>query len=372
MTAVALALAEGWLVCQPAVFVGVVTLLVLILSAAGLVALQNMHEGLPPGKSWLERTLLAASPRRLWRLFFMILSWLQMIEMLQRKSKRQFCFFSTLLSPNALARPWSMPHRRAGTLQSRFAASGGAWSSGDKAMYGLIGREASAKGVLAAVANYAYWPQGTMHHMLQDLVDAVQAVRRLGVTQICLMGHSAGAHLCTLLPLRLARELAFRATGSGDADSVLAEYSAEELRQSFEALRAVVGYGGVYNIPMHFAHEASRGVEYVSKMRRSVAGEARDLILYSPSLLARELTLDQMTMSARWPHYFLMHGQLDDVVPCRSAVEFAERMRLLGAVVDAQYVHGGHSELVISLMSPRWRLYTATHSLLNDALGCLS
>ncbi|XP_033737399.1 isoprenylcysteine alpha-carbonyl methylesterase ICME-like [Pecten maximus] len=90
---------------------------------------------------------------------------------------------------------------------------GGAWSSGDKNMYGMLCSElADRLQVLVCCPNYSIYPQGFVDDMVQDVVDCVswayQNIEMYGgdKERIMLVGHSAGAHLCMMTVLELLHD----------------------------------------------------------------------------------------------------------------------------------------------------------------------
>lgn len=90
---------------------------------------------------------------------------------------------------------------------------GGAWSSGDKSMYGaLSGQIAERLDALVCCPNYSHFPQGCVDDMIQDIVDCIQwihdSIQDYGgdKNKLMLVGHSAGAHLGTMAILELLHD----------------------------------------------------------------------------------------------------------------------------------------------------------------------
>eukprot|EP00667_Euglena_gracilis_P015209 EG_transcript_15814 len=85
---------------------------------------------------------------------------------------------------------------------------GGAWSSGDKGMYALVGATLRRHGLVAVIPNYSIYPTGSMAEMVDDVSFAVgwtvQHVAQYGGDPRCiyLVGHSAGGHLALSTVLR--------------------------------------------------------------------------------------------------------------------------------------------------------------------------
>lgn len=88
---------------------------------------------------------------------------------------------------------------------------GGAWSIGDKAHQGLIQHKAdywNKQGWVVISLNYRLVPSVTVQQQTQDIADALNFVQKNASNwqadpqKIMIMGHSAGAHLVTLLSTR--------------------------------------------------------------------------------------------------------------------------------------------------------------------------
>ena len=88
---------------------------------------------------------------------------------------------------------------------------GGAWSIGDKSHQNLIRHKASywnQQGWVVISVNYRLVPKVTVQQQTQDIADALSYVQKNALHwqadnhKIVIMGHSAGAHLVTLLSTR--------------------------------------------------------------------------------------------------------------------------------------------------------------------------
>ncbi|KAJ3222501.1 hypothetical protein HK099_002255 [Clydaea vesicula] len=81
---------------------------------------------------------------------------------------------------------------------------GGAWSTGNKRMYIPLAQTLRKKGYNVVVPNYTLFPKGKVEDMVHDIGDCIRWVyenihKYEGDNKhIYLMGHSAGAHLCSL------------------------------------------------------------------------------------------------------------------------------------------------------------------------------
>lgn len=84
---------------------------------------------------------------------------------------------------------------------------GGGWTSGDKALYGYLGRAFASRGYITVIPNYRLSPAVQHPVHVQDVARAVGWVYNQIAAyggdpeRIVLMGHSAGGHLVSLVAL---------------------------------------------------------------------------------------------------------------------------------------------------------------------------
>jgi acetyl esterase/lipase len=84
---------------------------------------------------------------------------------------------------------------------------GGRWSDGDKTDYRFVGAALADLGYVAVLANYRHYPQVKMPDFMDDAARAAlwaaahAAEFGADAHRLYLMGHSAGAHLATLVTL---------------------------------------------------------------------------------------------------------------------------------------------------------------------------
>lgn len=80
---------------------------------------------------------------------------------------------------------------------------GGSWYEGDPALYPFLGRRLAKLGYRVAIPGYRVAPEVIFPEFVEDVAAATIAVRdRVGHdTPLFLMGHSAGAHLASLVVL---------------------------------------------------------------------------------------------------------------------------------------------------------------------------
>ena len=87
---------------------------------------------------------------------------------------------------------------------------GGGWRSGEKETYRFVGRSLAACGAIVAIPDYRVWPDAGFDGFMADAAAAAATARREGLRhgadprRFVLMGHSAGAHIATLLALNPA------------------------------------------------------------------------------------------------------------------------------------------------------------------------
>lgn len=190
---------------------------------------------------------------------------------------------------------------------------GGSWESGDRGMYRFLGASLASAGVVCMVPDYRVWPEVGFPGFVQDAAQAVGWARRNATAhggaadRLVLMGHSAGAHIATLLALDEAY------------------LGAEGLRPA-GALRGVVGLAGPYDF----------------------------LPLRSPTLQAI------FGAEGRWPAsqpvnhvapgappMLLATGDADSVVLPRNTQSLAARLRAADNAVQAVTYGGiGHREIL--------------------------
>jgi len=82
---------------------------------------------------------------------------------------------------------------------------GGYWTSGNKNIYGFLGRNFGKKKIVTVIPNYTLSPNGTYDTMAKEVAAAIQWTSENiekyngNPDQIFLMGHSAGGHLIALV-----------------------------------------------------------------------------------------------------------------------------------------------------------------------------
>ncbi|KAJ1634088.1 Alpha/Beta hydrolase protein [Pavlovales sp. CCMP2436] len=184
---------------------------------------------------------------------------------------------------------------------------GGAWGSGSRLIYRLVGPRLSAEGFTCILVGYRRYPRASIDEQVDDSAEFGGRPRHL-------WGHSSGAHVCA---------------------------SMAPLCDSF------TGVAGVYNIASHFEFERSRGVHEVSPMKPAAGGPA-GFASASPATIASQLLADQVVLL---PHVLLVHGTDDSTVPYESSVRMAEALRGAGLreVECAVLLEKGHADFMLEL-----------------------
>jgi acetyl esterase/lipase len=84
---------------------------------------------------------------------------------------------------------------------------GGSWMSGERGIYRYLGAALAARGIAVVIPDYRLYPDVTFPAFVHDAADVVAWTRTHACafggdpSHIFLMGHSAGAHMATLLAL---------------------------------------------------------------------------------------------------------------------------------------------------------------------------
>lgn len=123
---------------------------------------------------------------------------------------------------------------------------GGAWMAGNKEFHGFVGRELARRGLAAAVINYRLSPLVRHPAHVEDCAAAFAFLRdradELGFDgkRMFLMGHSAGAHLVSLLALD-PRWLAAAGVPMEAVGGVIAMSAPFDVRRDNSLFRGVFG-----------------------------------------------------------------------------------------------------------------------------------
>ncbi len=189
---------------------------------------------------------------------------------------------------------------------------GGGWSIGDKSELSWLGAKLAEQGVLVAVANYRLSPAVQHPAHAQDVARAIAWLYRNGANyggdpqRLYVGGHSAGAHLASLVALD---------------DTYL---GAEGLSTS--VVRSVVGISGAgYDLDARYAASPLAQLFY--------AAFGKD-----PSRWALAAPLHYVDHGA--PPFLLIHGLNDGEAPAAGAQTFAQALKRDGAQIRLELLPG--------------------------------
>ena len=190
---------------------------------------------------------------------------------------------------------------------------GGTWSGGDRAMYRFVGMALASGGAVCMVPDYRVFPEVRFPDFMTDAAKAVAWARDNAAAhggdpdRLVLMGHSAGAHMATLLALD-DRHL-----------------GAQGLRPA-DTLRGVVGLAGPYDF-----------LPLTSANLRAIFGAESAWPASQPVNFA----------APGAPRMLLATGEADLTVLPRNTERLAARLRDTGNTVQAVTYPGiGHREII--------------------------
>ena len=136
---------------------------------------------------------------------------------------------------------------------------GGAWGSGHRRMYSLLGKRLREEGFVVVVAGYATYPCTDVELQIESVHQVIQwtgkNISKYGgdAEAIFLSGHSSGAHICAM---HLLRGSPTQTEQNNDSDS-----------NSTVELMGFIGLSGVYDIREHYVFEQGRNVHELSPMK---------------------------------------------------------------------------------------------------------
>jgi acetyl esterase/lipase len=183
---------------------------------------------------------------------------------------------------------------------------GGSWDSGKKDDYLFVGQALAARGITCMVADYRLYPEVRFPAFVEDGAQATRwAADRVGVENLFVMGHSAGAEIAAMLAVNT---------------SYLAKVGVDRMK-----LRGLIGLAGPYDI-----------VPMTSAKLIDIFGSATD-----------PQTQPLTYAKAPLPPAFLMHGTTDDTVYPRNSEKLAAAWRAAGAPVELKLLPGvSHIDIV--------------------------
>jgi acetyl esterase/lipase len=195
---------------------------------------------------------------------------------------------------------------------------GGGWAHGQRAHYGFAAKALAARGFVVVVPDYRKVPQVRFPSFVEDGAAAMRWVQD-NVAQhggdpgrVAVSGHSAGAHIATMLTLD---------RGYLDRAGVKPGF-----------IKAGVGMSGPYDfIPF----DSKRSINAMRAWPRPLETQ--------PVHYVRKDA----------PPLLLMTGTADDTVKPRNAIILTQRLTAIGAPVEFKAYAGlGHEDVVMSLSKP--------------------
>jgi acetyl esterase/lipase len=200
---------------------------------------------------------------------------------------------------------------------------GGGWRSGDRADYRFVGQAFASDGYVVVTPDYRLYPDVRFPGFVEDGAAAVVwtqkniAAEGGDPNRIILIGHSAGAHLVSMLHAdrRFLDEAGFRRPADGSS-----------------GLAATIGMAGPYNY--------------------TPQGRFRDILNVAA---AGRPVMPIPLVEGREPPLLLLHGESDSTVYVANTNALAEKTREKGGKADVRLYSLGHGPLVAALAQPlRW------------------
>lgn len=191
---------------------------------------------------------------------------------------------------------------------------GGSWQSGDKNQYRFVGQAFASQGFIVVIVNYRLYPEVYFPVFIKDGAKAIQWVHSNiqqygGSNQhVFLAGHSAGAHIASLL--------------ATDESYLLAQGG------NFSWIKGVIGIAGPYDfLPLTDSN--------LKTLFSQVPAEETQPIHF---------------VKANLPVFLLVTGDHDQRVLPRNTVNFAKKLRLYHVQVsEIIYPDIGHISIILSL-----------------------
>lgn len=213
------------------------------------------------------------------------------------------------------------PHNAAAAAPVVIFFYGGYWQYGEKNDYRFVADALTSRGFVTVLPDYRLYPAVKFPAFVEDGASALrwthENIERFGGNphRVYLMGHSAGAHIATLLTLD--------------------PHYLKDAGLGPDAIRATVGLAGPYDF---MPGEMSRGV--FSMTASDTAADPR----IEPIHFAE-------TRSA--PPLLLLHGAGDEIVEAGNSSRMADRILQFGGDARAiLYPKIGHKTIVLALARP--------------------
>ncbi len=195
---------------------------------------------------------------------------------------------------------------------------GGSWNSGDRELYGFVGRALAARGFIVVLPDYRLVPEVRFPGFVEDGAAAVAWVEKNIASyggnpeRVHLSGHSAGAHIAALLTL----DTHWLKAAGAPAHSV----------------RSGAGLAGPYDF-----------VPFTSDASKAAFGYMPDPTPSQPIAFARNGA----------PPMRLMTGSADTTVKPRNGTALAAALTKVGSKVQTISYDGlGHSDIIMGIARP--------------------
>ena len=193
--------------------------------------------------------------------------------------------------------------RRVKPKMSVVFVHGGVWKSGHKDEYAFVGQALAAHGIATAVVGYRLFPEVRFPDFVNDIAQALGWLQTNGQSHgfdvdsgVVMIGHSAGAHLASLVTLN--------------------QQYAETFGFSPALVKGVVGLAGIYSLRPE--KDTLMGDIF------QPAEQQNDYFDVNP---INYLTKGGVPL-------YLIHGQKDQTVACRNAERMFKDALLAGHPVD--------------------------------------
>lgn len=195
---------------------------------------------------------------------------------------------------------------------------GGGWETGEKASYRFVGAALAARGLVTVIPDYRLYPQVQFPAFVRDAAAAVgwahANVAQYGgdPRRLFLMGHSAGAHIATLLALD-------------------PEYLASIQLSPHRDICGVIGLAGLYDFPP------------LNDEERAIFGPV--------AIWPRSQPINYVSAGA--PPMLLLAGRQDGTVDPGNTLRLAARLRQVGVPAEDELYAGiSHTAIIASIGRP--------------------
>lgn len=193
---------------------------------------------------------------------------------------------------------------------------GGSWQSGDKSSYRFVGQAFASKGFITVIVNYRLYPEVYFPAFINDGAKAVRWVhmniQKYGGSPnyLFLVGHSAGAHIATLL----ATDEHYLLNQNGNASWI----------------KGVIGIAGPYDF-----------LPLTDPKIKALFSKSSDFMTQPINYVKRDL-----------PPFLVVSGDEDKQVLPKNTINFSYRLQIFKVPVTKIIYPGlGHIGIILSLAS---------------------